>query len=66
MNLSTAVKELVENSLDAGSSSVDVRLTDHGATTIVVTDDGPGLHPRDFQALGIDQYYYIVIHPITN
>lgn len=52
VSLATAVKELVENSLDAGSSSVEVRLTGCGATTITVTDDGPGVHPNDFQALG--------------
>ena len=52
MTLATAVKELVENSLDAGSTSVEVRLLDHGASIIQVLDNGPGVHPRDFQAIG--------------
>ncbi|KAF2352662.1 DNA mismatch repair protein family [Trinorchestia longiramus] len=56
VNLATAVKELVENSLDAGSSSVEVRLTDHGASSIVVSDDGPGVHPNDFEALALKHH----------
>ena len=53
MSLATAVKELVENSLDAGATCVDVQLVNHGATSIVVTDNGPGIKPTDFKALGV-------------
>lgn len=51
LSLSTAVKELVENSLDAGAKNIEVRLTEYGANGIEVTDDGLGIEPENFQAL---------------
>ena len=45
----SAVKELVENALDAGASRVDVVLRDGGRTQITVTDDGIGMSADDLR-----------------
>ncbi len=43
----SAVKELVENALDAGASRIAVDYTDGGKTLIRVTDDGCGMTAAD-------------------
>jgi DNA mismatch repair protein MutL len=42
-----AIKELVENALDAGARQIDVVLRDGGRSYISVTDDGGGMAPED-------------------
>lgn len=41
------VKELVENSIDAGSSSIEITLEEAGLSSIRVTDNGKGMSPAD-------------------
>ncbi|WP_432359212.1 DNA mismatch repair endonuclease MutL [Sporosarcina sp. UB5] len=41
------VKELVENSIDAGSTSIEIALEEAGLTSIRVTDNGKGMSRRD-------------------
>lgn len=43
----SAVKELLENALDAGASRVDIILQDAGSTLIQVSDDGSGMTEND-------------------
>jgi len=45
VDLCVAVKELVENSLDAGASSILVRFGDFGESFIEVVDNGAGIEP---------------------
>ena len=43
----SVVKELIENSLDAGARSIRVQTQQGGVKRIVVTDDGSGMHADD-------------------
>ena len=43
----SVVKELVENSVDAGATHIQVRLTDAGRTNIQVIDNGKGMSDTD-------------------
>ncbi|NXP80548.1 PMS2 endonuclease, partial [Ramphastos sulfuratus] len=56
LNLGTAVKELVENSLDAGATNIDVKLKDYGAELIEVSDNGIGVEEENFEGLTLKHY----------
>ncbi|MFT5286088.1 MAG: DNA mismatch repair protein MutL [Planctomycetota bacterium] len=45
----SAVKELIENSLDAGAEHIRIDLEAGGTKLIRVTDDGGGMGPRDLE-----------------
>ncbi|MDR2909795.1 MAG: DNA mismatch repair endonuclease MutL [Bacteroidales bacterium] len=43
----SVVKELVENSLDAGATEITIHLKDAGKTLVQITDNGCGMSPVD-------------------
>ncbi|KAG6857450.1 hypothetical protein H0H87_003517 [Tephrocybe sp. NHM501043] len=47
IDLQTAVKEMVENSLDAGATNIEVRFKQHGLKNVEVIDNGSGI-PEDY------------------
>lgn len=51
----SVVKELIENSLDAGAASIDITIEDGGKQTIRVSDDGCGMS-RDDAVLSIERH----------
>ncbi|XP_014214530.1 mismatch repair endonuclease PMS2-like [Copidosoma floridanum] len=55
-DLATAVKELVENSLDSCATIVEIKLVDYGRTSITVADNGCGVLERDFDGLGLKHH----------
>ncbi|XP_056153006.1 mismatch repair endonuclease PMS2 [Lampris incognitus] len=56
LSLATAVKELVENSIDAGATSVDVRLKECGAELVEVSDNGRGVKEDNFEGLTLKHH----------
>ena len=51
----SAVKELVENALDAGASAIDVAIEEGGRQLIRVSDDGTGME-RDDALLALERH----------
>ncbi len=51
----SALKELVENAVDAGAARIAVRLTAGGTELIEVIDDGCGMNPADM-ALALERH----------
>ncbi len=43
----SVVKELLENSIDAGSTRIDIEVEKGGSDLIRIVDDGCGIHPED-------------------
>lgn len=51
IDLSTAIKELVENSLDAGATCIEIKLKNFGADSIEVADNGSGVRASDYSSI---------------
>lgn len=50
-NLAIAVKELLENSIDAGATLIEIKLKGYGETSIEVADNGNGVEESNFEGL---------------
>lgn len=46
---SSVVKELIENSIDAGSKNITIEIEEGGSSLIRIIDDGLGIHPEDIK-----------------
>ncbi len=51
----SALKELVENAIDAGASQISVRLAEGGLSLVEVTDDGCGMRAEEI-ALALERH----------
>eukprot|EP00041_Stephanoeca_diplocostata_P037549 m.1424371 g.1424371 ORF g.1424371 m.1424371 type:complete len:916 (+) comp25061_c0_seq19:134-2881(+) len=56
LSLAIAVKELLENAIDAGATSVDVKLKNYGLDLISVTDNGCGIAEDNYAKLTMKHY----------
>lgn len=52
---SSVVKELLENSIDAGATELIIRVAQGGSTLIEIIDNGRGIHPDDL-ALSVTRH----------
>ncbi|KAF1315546.1 Mismatch repair endonuclease pms1, partial [Globisporangium splendens] len=56
VDLATAVKELVENALDAGATLIEVKLKEFGKECIEVSDNGSGIAPANYDIIALKHY----------
>jgi DNA mismatch repair protein PMS2 len=55
-DINSVVKELVENSLDAGATIIDVRFKNNGLDSIEVHDNGNGIAPDNYEGIALKHH----------
>ncbi|CAN1353276.1 DNA mismatch repair protein PMS1 [Linum perenne] len=56
LDLQSAVKELVENSLDAGATSIEICLKEYGQEWFQVIDNGCGISPDNYKVVALKHH----------
>ncbi|BGO92545.1 ATP-binding mismatch repair protein [Rhodotorula toruloides] len=56
IDLQSAVKELVENALDAGATKIEVRFRDYGLEAFEVLDNGKGIVKDDWPSIALKHH----------
>ncbi|KAK8868669.1 DNA mismatch repair protein MutL [Apiospora arundinis] len=56
VDLCSVVKELVENSVDAGATTIEVRFKNQGLDAIEVQDNGSGISKENYETLALKHY----------
>ncbi|EFX04708.1 DNA mismatch repair protein [Grosmannia clavigera kw1407] len=56
VNLCSVAKELVENSIDAGATSIEVRFKNQGLDSVEVQDNGYGISTQNYEGLALKHY----------
>jgi DNA mismatch repair protein PMS2 len=56
VDLATAVKELIENALDAKATNIEVRLREMGVEAIEVSDNGSGIDEENYEGICLKHF----------
>lgn len=55
-DLASGIKELVENSVDANATSIEIKFKNYGLDSVEVIDNGDGIHKDDLEGIGRKHY----------
>lgn len=61
IDLQTSVKELVENSLDAGATNIEVKFKEYGLASVEVIDNGSGIASEDYESIGVQLHNVLLL-----
>lgn len=56
VDLATAVKELIENALDAKASTIEIKLVEYGGDIIEVSDNARGVDPENYEGIALKHH----------